>query len=76
MLSSRPVQLTTGAPYLPTKTPGRALAYRGENAHAGSLTVNPKGKNANGVPRTPFQPASTREFFFFPSSVVQFYEFY
>jgi len=59
MLSSRPVQLTTDAPYSMTKTPGRALANRGENVHAGALSVNPKGKNANGMPRTPFQPAST-----------------
>ena len=66
MLSSRPVQLTTDAPYLVTKTPGRALSNRGENVHAGALSVkNLKGKNANGVSRTPFQPASTREFFFF-----------
>ncbi|KAF8802726.1 hypothetical protein BYT27DRAFT_7145861 [Phlegmacium glaucopus] len=56
MLSSRPVQLTTDAPYFPTKTPGRALGNRAENAHLGTLTMNPKGK----MPRTPFQPASTQ----------------
>lgn len=64
MLSSRPAQLTTDTPYFPTKTPGRALSNRPENAHAGALSVNFKGKHANGVPRTPFQPASTREFLF------------
>lgn len=59
MLSSRPVQLTTDASHVTTKTPGRVLANRGENVHAGALTVNPRGKNA---PRTPFQPASTGGF--------------
>ena len=63
MLSSRPVQLATDAPYFMTKTPGRALANRGENVHAGALSVNPKAKTAKGVPRTPFQPASTGELF-------------
>jgi len=52
-----PVQLTTNAPYFTTKTPGRALEHRGENAHAGSLSVN-LNKGKNGVPLTPFQPAS------------------
>jgi hypothetical protein len=54
MLSSHPVQLTD-VPHVMTKTPGRALANRGENLV--------KGKNTNGVPRTPFQPASARESF-------------
>ena len=58
MLSSRP----TDVPHLMTKTPGRALANRGENL--GVLQV--KAKNINGAPRTPFQPASARESFFFP----------
>lgn len=52
MLSSHP----TDVPYFTTKTPGRALANRSENL--GALPV--KGKN-NGVPRTPFQPASAGE---------------
>ena len=51
MLSSHPVQLAV------SKTPGRALGNRGENV--GALSV--KGKNTNGVPRTP-----AREFFFSP----------
>ena len=55
MLSSHP----TDIPHFVTKTPGRALANRGENLVA--LPV--KGKNTNGVPRTPFQPASARECF-------------
>ncbi|KAF8149410.1 hypothetical protein B0H34DRAFT_679211 [Crassisporium funariophilum] len=60
MLSSRPVQLTTDGSYFPAKTPGRGLANRIENAHAGAMTMNPKGKNANAVPRTPFQPSSVQ----------------
>ena len=59
MLGSHPVQ-PTDAPYFVTKTPGRALANRGENV--GALSV--KGKN---VPRTP-----AREFsFFFPSTLMR-----
>ena len=55
MLSSHPVQLTD-VPYFMTKTPGRARANRGENLGA----LSAKGKNINGVPRTP-----ARELFFF-----------
>jgi hypothetical protein len=58
MLSSHPVQLTD-VPYLMTKTPGRALANRGENLGV----LQAKAKNTNGAPRTPFQPASARESF-------------
>ena len=60
MLSSHAVQLTD-VPFSMTKTPGRALANRGENVGA----LQAKGKNINGVPRTPFQPASARESLFF-----------
>ncbi|KAF8907923.1 hypothetical protein CPB84DRAFT_1959466 [Gymnopilus junonius] len=63
MLSSRPLQLTTDAPYFSTKTPGRGLKNRAENAYPGMgmpMTVNGKGKNANKAPRTPFQPASAQ----------------
>ena len=58
MLGSHPVQ-PTDAPYLMSKTPGRALANRGENM--GALSV--KGKN---VPRTP-----ARESSFFPSRLIR-----
>jgi hypothetical protein len=60
MLSSHPVQLTD-VPYLMTKTPGRALANRGENLGVLQVKAN-LAKNTNGVgaPRTPFQPASAR----------------
>ncbi|KAF9553902.1 hypothetical protein CPC08DRAFT_822034 [Agrocybe pediades] len=63
MLSSRPVQLNTDGVYHPTRTPGRGLKNRAENAYAGmgsAMTVNGKGKNANMPPRTPFQPASAQ----------------
>ncbi|KAF8953995.1 hypothetical protein BDZ97DRAFT_552337 [Flammula alnicola] len=63
MLNSRPVQLATDGAYFPTKTPGRGLKNRIENAHAGggvAVTVNGKGKNVNVAPRTPFQPASVQ----------------
>ncbi|KDR67807.1 hypothetical protein GALMADRAFT_146820 [Galerina marginata CBS 339.88] len=63
MLSSRPLQLNTDGAYFPTKTPGRGLKNRAENAHAGmgaTMTVQGKGKNAGMPPRTPFQPSSAQ----------------
>lgn len=60
MLSARASQLNTDSAYFPTKTPGRNLKNRIENAgRPGAMTVNGKGKN--GVSRTPFHPASTRK---------------
>ena len=58
MLSSLPVQLSTDAPYFPTKTPGRGLKNRAENAiHPGAKTVLGGGKHLG----TPFQPSTIRE---------------
>ena len=63
MLSSRPIQLSTDGAYFPTKTPGRGLKNRAENAHIGTgiaMTVNGKGK-IGVAPKTPFQLSSVRE---------------
>lgn len=65
MLSSRPIQLNSDGVHFPTRTPGRALKNRAENAYAGmgsAMAVQGKGKNANMPPKTPFQPASARKF--------------
>ncbi|EDR11639.1 uncharacterized protein LACBIDRAFT_314063 [Laccaria bicolor S238N-H82] len=52
MLSSRPAQLSTDAPYFPTKTPGCGLKNRAENAiHPGAKTVLGGGKHL-GTPLT------------------------
>ncbi|PPQ80204.1 hypothetical protein CVT25_003557 [Psilocybe cyanescens] len=56
MLSSRPVQFPMDGVSYPTRTPGRALKARSENAHA--MTVNGKGRNV--APKTPFHPASAQ----------------
>jgi len=64
MLSSRPIHLHGDGPQFPTKTPGRGLKNRAENAYAGggiAMTIHGKGKNAM-APKTPFQPSSVREF--------------
>lgn len=61
MLSSRPVALNPDAQFYGARTPGRALKGRVENAiHPGAVTVNGKGKTA--VSRTPFHPATLREY--------------
>ncbi|KJA18350.1 hypothetical protein HYPSUDRAFT_69995 [Hypholoma sublateritium FD-334 SS-4] len=64
MLSSRPVQLPADGAYFPTKTPGRALKNRAENAHAGAATINGKlGKHATAAtafPKTPFQASAAK----------------
>ncbi|KAF9526855.1 hypothetical protein CPB83DRAFT_895707 [Crepidotus variabilis] len=59
MLSSRPIHLEDG-PYFPTKTPGRGLKNRAENAHAGGVPMTIHGKGKNVAPKTPFQPSSVQ----------------
>lgn len=72
MLSSRPIHLPSDGTLMSTKTPGRGLKTRAENAYAGAggpITVAGKslgpGKNinVNALPKTPFQKSSAREYF-------------
>lgn len=59
MLSARAVRNNTDGPAFPTKTPGRDLNSRFENANALATTVHRKGKNVL-FPKTPLHPSSAR----------------